>query len=170
MNLITEPYRGLLRAMHAQERWGHRGQKYADAFMPLYRELGCTSLLDYGSGSETLRQALAPDIDVACYDPAVEGREALPEPADFVACTDVLEHVEPDLIDNVISHICSLTIKGAYLNIGLTKAKRLLPDGRNAHLIIEPAPWWLPRLDLPGWRIDRYEAGQKRLRVWLIKC
>ena len=164
--LVTPEYRATLRAMHATRVWGKNGHWAINDVMPLYEALGCKSMLDYGSGVESLREALAPAIAVACYDPGVIGREAPPEPADFVVCTDTLEHVEPHLLGNVLDHISSLTIKAAYLTIGLTRAKRTLPDGRNAHLIIQPADWWLPQL-AARWHVTRTDAGQKSLKAWL---
>jgi len=59
----------------------------------------------------------------------------------------VLEHVEPDLLDNVLAHISSLTRHYAFLNIATVAALKTLPDGRNAHLIVEPPEWWRARLE-----------------------
>jgi hypothetical protein len=80
------------------------------------------------------------------YDPSVEEFERLPAPADIVVSTDVLEHIEPECLDDVLKHIGSLTLKGAYLNIHTGKAKAILPDGRNAHLIQQPWDWWQSKL------------------------
>ena len=71
----------------------------------------------------------------------------MPEiPAELVICTDVLEHIEPELIDNVLKHIESLTLKTAYLIIDTLPAQKNLPDGRNAHLIIENQDWWTNKI------------------------
>jgi hypothetical protein len=64
----------------------------------------------------------------------------------MVACIDVLEHIEPECLDNVLDHIASLTEAVAFLSIHTGPALKKLPDGRNAHLIQEPAEWWLPKL------------------------
>jgi hypothetical protein len=63
-----------------------------------------------------------------------------------VVCTDVLEHIEPELIDNVLDHLKDLTRKVAFLAIATRPARKNLADGRNAHLIIQPSSWWLAKL------------------------
>lgn len=165
--LVTDGYRQTLQAMHASGPWGIKGYKAHLPLMPFFAELQATTILDYGSGTETLRQNL-PHIDVRCYDPGIPGREQLPEPADLVVCTDVLEHIEPKLLDNVLAHIASLAIKGVYLNIACGPARAILPDGRNAHLIVENGEWWLSRLrETKGWKVVQHEDVRKKIRVWL---
>lgn len=78
-----------------------------------------------------------------CAIPQLSGT---PQPADMVACTDVLEHVEPHLIENVISHIASLARVCCFLVIATGPASKTLNDGRNAHLIQKPLDWWLGQL------------------------
>jgi hypothetical protein len=78
------------------------------------------------------------------YDPAIESFSQLPSPADLVICWDVLEHVEPNCLDSVLAHIKSLAIKSVYLVIATrADSSKLLPDGRNPHLIVKPAQWWI---------------------------
>ena len=62
---------------------------------------------------------------------------------DIVSAFDVLEHVEPEYIENVVKHLVSKFRKRAFITISLKKARETLPDGRNAHLIIEPFEWWV---------------------------
>jgi len=171
--LISPGYQTLLQETHRTRHWGVGGHKCIQHFMPLFVELGCTTLLDYGSGKETLRIALAaqfPNIWVYCYDPGVFGREYC-KSADFVVCNDVLEHVEPELIDNVLAHICTLATKGAYLTAGLRPAKHVLPDGRNAHLIIEKSEWWYAKVKAQSWVIKQWTGGEqyKRACFWVVK-
>jgi hypothetical protein len=64
----------------------------------------------------------------------------------MVACIDVLEHIEPELLDNVLDHLQSLTELVVMLTIDSGPAGKTLADGRNAHLIQEPMSWWLPKL------------------------
>ena len=80
------------------------------------------------------------------YDPAVVGKDSLPAPVEYVACIDVLEHVEPELLDNVLSHISQLMQVGGFMHPCLVEAGLILKDGRNAHLIVEDADWWLDKL------------------------
>jgi FkbM family methyltransferase len=97
--------------------------------------------LDYGCGKQTLAAAL-PDLRVIGYDPAVPGLDAPPQPADLVVCTDVLEHVEPELIDNVLDDLCRVAKKAAFVTVATRPAVKTLADGRNAHLTVQPLAWW----------------------------
>src|SRR5262249_17383902 len=69
-----------------------------------------------------------------------------PQAADLVACTDVLEHIEPECIGAVLDDIASLVRHLVFLVIATQPAKKTLADGRNAHLIQEPVQWWAPPL------------------------
>lgn len=168
--LYTEEYQQLLREMHATKNWGTAGSRFIPEFINLYRELNCTTLLDYGSGQESVRkiiEALRSDIQVRCYDPGVVGREAMPEPADFVLCTDVLEHIEPKCADDVLDHLHSLMLKAGFFSIALGPAKKLLPDGNNAHILQQPWEWWIEKLQKRSWRVVKYNENKKWLHIWL---
>ncbi len=168
--LISPEYQQLMREMHAAHPWGKYGHRYSEWFMQWFNQLSCTSLLDYGSGSETLRTALEethPLVDVRCYDPGVPGREAMPEPAHFLVCTDVLEHVEEQCVSDVLNHMCSLMLKGGYIRIGLASAKRVLPDGRNAHITLKPREWWITQLKAHGFLVVQCAGGAKTCIAWV---
>lgn len=136
------------RQLHEErDDYGVSGQRWAGEIKRVYEARGFSSLLDYGAGKQTLAAALqGAGITVKGYDPAVPEIAARPSPADFVVCTDVLEHIEPDCLDDVLADIAGLAEKLAFLEIACFPAKKFLPDGRNAHLIVEPPKWWLERL------------------------
>jgi hypothetical protein len=69
----------------------------------------------------------------------------------MVACIDVLEHIEPDLIDNVLDDLQRLTQEIGFYSISTEPAEKTLPDGRNAHLILQSPHWWLNKI------MDRFE-------------
>ncbi len=85
--------------------------------------------------------------DVQFYEPAFEQWNHDPEPADMVVVRDVLEHVEPECLDAVLEHIRSKTKKLLWALIPHSESSDKLPDGRNAHLIVEPHSWWRDRLE-----------------------
>jgi 2-polyprenyl-3-methyl-5-hydroxy-6-metoxy-1,4-benzoquinol methylase len=144
---ITEEYREANKRLHEiNERYGTSGAKWARKVSQLVQSTGCTSVLDYGCGKGLLAAAL-PELGIVEYDPAIPGKDREPDPADFVVCTDVLEHIEPDCLDAVLDHIRKLSLKYAFLNIATRPAVKHLPDGRNAHLIIESAEWWRGRVE-----------------------
>jgi FkbM family methyltransferase len=108
-------------------------------------------ILDYGCGKQTLAAAL-PDRQVRGYDPAIPALSAPAAPADLVVCTDVLEHVEPSCIEDVLDDLCRVTGKAALITVATRPAVKTLADGRNAHLTVKPFTWWkehfLARFDL----------------------
>lgn len=101
-------------------------------------------ILDYGCGKQTLNEAIQ-GIDIAGYDPCIEGLDAAPEPHDIVVCTDVMEHIEPEHLDNVIDDLARVTKTALLVSIATRPAVKILADGRNAHLIQEDHRWWLPK-------------------------
>jgi hypothetical protein len=108
-----------------------------------------TRMLDYGAGKGRLGQALAqimPRVpEIRHYDPAVPEWSATPAPEPFVACIDVLEHIEPELLDTVLDDLQRVTMGLGIFTVHTGPAVKVLPDGRNAHLIQQPAQWWLPK-------------------------
>lgn len=113
------------------------------------------SILDYGCGKQYLKQSL-PDYQVTSYDPCIEGLDSPPTPHDVVYCGDVLEHVEPDFIDSVLTDIHRVTGKLALLITNSEPAGKILSDGRNAHLIQQPMWWWCDKIS-NKFRIATYE-------------
>ena len=154
MTLITEEYRELNRQLHASRPdYGSYGHRWAEMVSDVAEQNGVTEVLDYGCGKGSLAKTV-PLLKVINYDPAVEGMDDLPEPADMVVCSDVLEHVEPELLDSVLDHIALLTLRVVIFVVSTRPAAKTLADGRNAHLTVQPVEWWLPGL------MGRFELGQ----------
>lgn len=153
---ITDGYLALQREFHVErEDYGVSGHKYAELVQSVVEAVGADELLDYGAGKETLREAL-PQYVVHSYDPAIEWLDQDPVPHDVVACTDVMEHIEPGHEGNVLDHIRSLTRKVVFFQIACRPATKSLPDGRNAHINLQ-TPWdWLKLLEA-RWRVDNYQ-------------
>lgn len=145
--MITEAYRQEQARLHATGDYGKAGAGFGDVVSDMLRATQAKTLLDYGCGSrQSLRPALLVPVDYRGYDPAVPEYALDPEPADCVACIDVLEHIEPEMLDDVLDHIRAKTIKRALFSVHLGPAIKTLSDGRNAHLIQEPPKWWLPKI------------------------
>lgn len=144
-DLISPAYRRQCLAMHTK-RWGADGAKHLDAVLKYADELKAETVLDYGCGEAKLCEAAKPFRRILNFDPGIEARSGMPKPVDLVVSTDVLEHVEPEKLDNVLDHIWRLAGRGAYLVIATRPAQAILPDGRNAHLIVQPSDWWLSKL------------------------
>lgn len=166
MELITEEYRRLNAEMHDRiADYGVQGREHFFDVETIAKSLNTKDILDYGCGKGTL--AMHFPFTVKQYDPAIQKHSDLPEPADLVICTDVLEHIEPALIENVLDHLKELTKRVLYATICTEKAKKSLPDGRNAHLIIEDAKWWFSALE-DRFEIINYKKGEHHILVVCI--
>jgi hypothetical protein len=153
--LITEEYREMQRKLHENPNYGVASVTYAPLVADVIRQLGASELLDYGAGKgrlgKTLCEQVKTPLNIQHYDPAVPLWSKSPEPCRLVACIDVLEHIEPDLLDNVLDDLQRVTLGFGVFTIHTQAAVKVLPDGRNAHLIQQPPSWWLPKL------IERFE-------------
>lgn len=146
---ISDAYRIEQQLLHQDPRYGVASLAFAPLVRSLLKAGGCQSVSDYGAGKCNLKLALGLEDGgaVAYYphDPAFP-EYGPPRSADLLTCIDVLEHVEPDKLDALLSELSSLTRKLALLTIHTGPAKKILSDGRNAHLIQQPQSWWLERL------------------------
>jgi hypothetical protein len=127
---ITPGYLEQNRALHAVGNYGLSGQRWAPTVLNVCKLANSRDVLDYGCGRRTLERTLG--WPIRNYDPVI--------------CTDVLEHVEPECLDEVLDDLRRVTRKVGFFVIATRPAKKLLPDGRNAHLIQESLQWWLPKL------------------------
>lgn len=162
--LISPSYVEQNHLLHeTNEHYGTNSFQRVKDILATVNLVGATSILDYGCGKALLHAELqlrANEFNQPCkitnYDPAIPEFSEAPEPADLVVCTDVMEHVEPEFLDNVLADLRRLTIKTLYLAISLRPSSKFLADGRNSHLIIRPVEWWLPKLrkDWTPWRTN----------------
>lgn len=154
--LITEEYRKLNENMHETKKlYGTSGARWAPQVESLCQMIKSKDVLDYGCGKSTLAHNLP--FSIQQYDPAIPKFSALPQPAHIVICTDVLEHIEPECIDDVLEDIRGLTKSLCFLSIANGKAEKTLADGRNAHLIQQDETWWLTKL-LPLFHILQFQG------------
>ena len=149
MKTITEEYRKLQEELHKNPDYGIASTHFAPVISEIMRGLKIKSLSDYGAGKKRLYESLkklnnAPK-EYFPYDPAFPDY-GKPQSADLVCCIDVLEHIEPKLIDNVIDDLSSITTNYGFFTVHMGPARKSLSDGRNAHLIQKPSSWWLEKL------------------------
>ena len=136
--------------LHKNPLYGTASVGFAPMVADLINHLSPNTLTDYGAGKQNLKKALE-SLGVTNYryqpfDPAFPSYgEALE--ADLVCCIDVLEHVEPELLDNVLIDLLRVTKIVGFFTVHTGPALKHLSDGRNAHLIQEPVSWWLPKLE-----------------------
>ena len=167
--LITEDYRRMQQELHRNPNYGVASVEYAPLVADVMQKAGTRELLDYGAGKGRLGATLEDMFDEAFtihhYDPAIPQWSNPPEPCNFVACIDVLEHIEPSLIDNVLDDLKRVTAGIGVFTVHTGPAAKVLADGRNAHLIQKPPSWWLPKF------MERFELAQfNRMKsgFWII--
>ncbi|MHA2069721.1 MAG: hypothetical protein ACXABY_35610 [Candidatus Thorarchaeota archaeon] len=145
------------------------GAKYGALISQIVDQAEIDHLLDYGCGSNlSLTKTLKPKrpFKYQCYDPGVKKYADPPIPADMVVSCDVLEHIEPEFLDDVLDHLQDLTQHILFVSIHTGPAGKVLEDGRNAHLIQQPMEWWLPKL-WERFSIQTFQAKNAR-EFWVV--
>ena len=153
-------YRDLQKELHARNvGYGTSGYKHAGHVLELAKRMETKEVLDYGCGTQTLQKNIP--WAITNYDPFIAGCDDEPDPHDLVVCSDVLEHIEPDCVPDVLAHLHSKTKRLLFVDVATRMAKKELADGRNAHLIVEDTNWWLQKL-MPYFEVkslQSYEGG-----------
>ena len=164
--LCSPEYRQQLYMM--EDRWAGKAEAFIPELLYLAGKVAAKSFLDYGCGTGSFGRAmLAHGWNVDEYDPGITGKDRLPGPSDLVVCTDVLEHIEPERLPIVIKHIHSLAKKACYFVVATRPAEKRLPDGRNAHLIIDNDHWWLSQLGNYNWHIHQLPCSvEGAVKFW----
>lgn len=125
--------------------FGGGGNKWCPRLNILINNSHMYKILDFGCGAGTLKPCLNAFVDE--YDPAIPGKDTLPEKQyDLTVCTDVLEHVEPEYLENVLTWIKDHT-EWAFFSIATRPSNKFLSTGKNCHLILEDKDWWKARLE-----------------------
>lgn len=164
---VTPEYKELLKQMHESASFGKRAKmpKHLENFI---EKISPSSILDFGCGKGNLVSLMKekyPEKTVLGYDPGNSKFDKSIDNilVDLLISSDVLEHVEPHLIDETLKYL-STKSRYIYHLISLAPAKRKLPDGRNAHLIQETPEWWRKKFVDLGYKIiqEDYSEGLKR--------
>jgi hypothetical protein len=158
--LISDHYRELQAELHNNPNYGVASVHYAPIVSKVCNQYGVQELLDYGAGKANLMKHLTVEhsMKIQLYDPAVPKWSDRPEPSEMVACIDVLEHIEPQKLDNVLDDLKRCVKRIGLFTVSTVEAKKFLPDGRNAHLIVEPSSWWLPKI-LERWDLHVFQKS-----------
>jgi len=143
--LISSDYQRLNERLHVDNlAYGVGGGRHAPMVLKLVEQLKTQSVLDYGCGKGYLAKAIP--FPIWEYDPAIPGKTEQPRAADLVVCTDVLEHIEPELIRNVLFDLKRCVKQVGFFVIHTGPAQKTLADGRNAHLLQRDKKWWQKKL------------------------
>ena len=172
METITEEYKALQKKLHLEHlEYGSASKLFATIVVDIMKFFNTQSISDYGAGKkrliDTLTMLRSSPKKYFPYDPAFPDYGD-PKKADLVCCIDVLEHIEPHLIDNVIEDLSKIITNVGFFTVHLTPAKKILADGRNAHLILKPIPWWMEKFEkyFSIFRWNEHEIGGKGF--WVV--
>ena len=149
MTIINSDYQAQLVAMHSKGQF-IRGSKIFGSIQPFLTQYQPTSVLDFGCGHGALMTSIQqayPDMRVEGYDPGNADHNCVPKRSfDAVVSADVFEHIEPNHLAETLHMISNKMIVAGWFRIACYPAKKHLPDGRNAHLIVESPTWWREQL------------------------
>ena len=177
--LLSEDYREQLVEMHKPRRdgrtWGATAcRKIYDLIPWICRDGVPEKLLDYGSADgkfqyQARRRGLLTETEIIEYDPAFPEKAKNNIPCERVMCIDVLEHIEPEFLDDVLKDLHRCTEGYGVFDIALFLSGLMLPDGRDSHLIIEKPHWWKEKLGKYFEVLDSEMGGPKGhyLRVYV---
>ncbi len=170
MTIIDKQYQQQIQEMHAKGKFNN-GAKQFSLVRPFVEKYQPTTLLDFGCGKGALIEAIHaewPSIEVSGYDPGNPKFEQWPTHSfDTVISTDAIEHIEPEHLDNTLKMIASIMQRCGFFRIACHPAKKKLPDGRNAHLIVQEPDWWRQRIldtmsvDIVWERVEPFDHREK---------
>ena len=170
----SSDYQAQLKHMHesrpAEKKWGTTGARNAGKQIAdfINGRGNISTVLDFGAGQGSLGNYLrsnCPGIQVAEYDPGIAGLDKLEDRQyDLIVSSDVLEHVEPECIDGTIRWMQDHATKAMFHHIACDPCGLILPDGRNAHLIVQPPAWWREKFLHPAWSLMYYADIEQRKR------
>lgn len=185
---ITSEYQAQMAAEHSGSKWGSSAAKYSgDKVLQAIRTRPyVTSVLDFGCGKQSLQQYIQEalpqrDIHWTNYDPGIPGIDTLPNDTfDLVVSTDVLEHVEPKLLDETLKQLNKLTGKVLVSDIACYPTGKKFMEGPykgiDMHLTVKSPKWWrelfsaqIPQLqELTFEHIERRNKGSIKTRCFMI--
>jgi hypothetical protein len=146
---ISDSYLMEQKQLHENPNYGVASLSFAPIVSQLIKQTGYQELSDYGAGKQNLHKALVDlgheNLSYLPYDPAFPDYGP-PKPGQLVCCIDVLEHVEPEFLTEVLNDLKAITQKVGFFTVHTGPAVKTLSDGRNAHIIQQPSSWWLPKL------------------------
>ncbi len=157
------------KANHSNETFS-RGTallKHIPEIARLAKLLGCSDALDYGCGKawfwklEHWKAMLDNSIKkIYLYDPALPEHEEIPQGRyDMVVCTDVIEHIHPEITDDFLKTLFLYARRCVFINISTKPAKKKFKDGTNLHINLRTREQWDRKIqDTRSWYGEKYKS------------
>lgn len=135
----------LYRDMHAKGLFlGTTWERHLPRFLKFVGDPAVSPIVDYGCGPNGgLAQALGDKV--ISYDPYVTQYAADPWPQNpraLFTC-DVLEHMTIGQLRWFVRKVSKQPqIEKIYVSLSTRSANKIMPNGMNAHLTVQPPDWW----------------------------
>ena len=148
--MISSAYKEQMQIMAAKHQFKEKLPKY-NLVQDFLKDESPNSLIDFGCAHGAMISRIKNDFSniliVDGYDPGVKEYESFPSRQyDCLVCNDVIEHIEPEYLDSTLIAMSKLFTKSAWLIIACYPAKKVLPDGRNAHISLHTPKWWVEKI------------------------
>lgn len=146
--MISETYRQQLYQYRGINKdWGQTVKTKVFDIECFATDNACRTMLDFGSGAGILSQKLKEKFNITEYDVGIVGKNILPDDNfDITVCVDVMEHVEPNYINQTLDWIRLHTSKVAFFTICCIPSKGHFANGSNLHKTVCPPEYWLGKL------------------------
>ena len=156
---------------------GYSLEKHVGRVAEMVQRHEAKTLLDYGAGKGAMyspldgtdpegpmRQHQAwPGVTVRCYDPGHPPFARLDASIhDGVISTDVVEHLAAFDVPWVVDEIFCHARRFVYVVAACYAARKVLPDGRNAHTVLQSPYWWHSQMALTARRHPDID--------WMLVC
>lgn len=142
------------------------GLLYIENVSELIRVHGIKSVWDYGCGINYIMvrgiKKMFPEISVSGYDPVFKENTKFThnyitdEPVDMIVSTDCLEHLWENELETCFGYWKKKNPKYIFVSTFNKIAIKNLPNGTNAHKIVQPVDWWKNTLlkNFPNYKIS----------------
>lgn len=124
--------------------YGASSQKIFDKVLEVIKEYNPKSILDYGCGRSALIDMIYASTNIAVYryDPVFAEYNKLPTTkVDFVICTDVLQHIPENELDENLKEIASAG-DVCYFKIKCCDHPTTFPNGEPTNCTVHDKYWW----------------------------
>lgn len=150
------------------------GEECVDTFISVFRPKG--TLIDFGCGTGRAGVKLAQNCQVTLMDFTQNSRDEaaqllpfiqhdltkkVPIHADYGYCTDVMEHIEPENVDTVLTNIMS-ACENCFFQISTVPDIMGALIGQDLHLTVKPLEWWEQKFVSLGYAVlwrDKQETA-----------
>jgi hypothetical protein len=176
-HLISKEYKEIITAHHANKVWGGAVNNKIPKIHKFMLLSNSKSILDYGAGQSAFKNGLPVfNIDykykIHEYEPGIPGLDEDPPVCDATICFDVLEHIEPDKIDNVLQHIYDKTNNWFLADICCVPAMSCFTvkgNKENLHPLVRKPEWWIKKFTNEKWNILELTSNHRYVNILLKK-